>query len=66
MQAKILFPEEMKKSYQTQIGKVQDELLDTQRELVERKAMLGDQGLGASGADQWRRNLCAGRQVEQL
>ena len=48
MRAKILFPEEMKRSYQTQIGKVQDELLDTQRELIERKAMLGDQGLGAS------------------
>jgi uncharacterized protein involved in exopolysaccharide biosynthesis/Mrp family chromosome partitioning ATPase len=48
MHSKILFPEEMKHSYQIQIGKVQDELLDTQRELLERKAMLGDQGLGAS------------------
>ena len=47
MRAKILFPEEMKKSYQAQIGKVQDELLDTERELEERKAMAGNQGLGA-------------------
>lgn len=47
MQSKILFPEEMKKSYQAQIGKVQDELLDTERELEERKAMAGNQGLGA-------------------
>jgi len=47
MQAKILFPEEMKKSYQTQISKVQDELLDTDRELIERNAMAGNQGLGA-------------------
>ena len=48
MRAKILFPEEMKHSYEAQIGKVQDELLDTQRELFERKAMLGDQGHGTA------------------
>ena len=48
MKAKVLFPDEMKHSYQTQISKVQDELLDTQRELFERKAMLGDQGHGDS------------------
>ncbi|HOX56482.1 MAG TPA: cellulose synthase operon protein YhjQ/BcsQ [Candidatus Paceibacterota bacterium] len=47
MQAKILFPDEMKKSYQAQIGKVQDELLDTERELIERNAMVGERGLGA-------------------
>jgi polysaccharide biosynthesis transport protein len=47
MQAKILFPEELKKSYQAQIGKVQDELLDTERELIERNAMVGGQDLGA-------------------
>jgi Mrp family chromosome partitioning ATPase/uncharacterized protein involved in exopolysaccharide biosynthesis len=43
-EANVLFPEETKKSYETQIAKVQDELLDAQRELFERKAVLGNVG----------------------
>ena len=42
IQAKMPFPEDASRSIQRQIAKVQDELLDAQRELLERKAMLGD------------------------
>ena len=49
MRAKMPFPEDANRSFQRQIAKVQDELLDAQRELLERKAMLGDKTTGASG-----------------
>jgi polysaccharide biosynthesis transport protein len=38
VKAKVLFPEQMKQSYEAQIRKTQDEFLDTQRELLERGA----------------------------
>jgi len=40
-EANVLFIEETKKSYETQIAKVHDDLLDAQRELILRKAALG-------------------------
>ena len=46
--AKMPFPEETNRSVQRQIAKVQDDLLDAQRELLERKAMGGQVG-GAYG-----------------
>jgi polysaccharide biosynthesis transport protein len=47
--AKTPFPEDASRAVQRQIAKVQDELLDAQRELLERKAMLGNKAEGASG-----------------
>ena len=47
--AKTPFPEEASRSVQRQIAKVQDELLDAQRELLERKAMLGDKASEPAG-----------------
>ncbi len=41
-QANVIFPEATEKSYQEQISKTQTDLLDAQRELAERKAVLGD------------------------
>ena len=55
------FPEEANRSFQRQIAKVQDELLDAQRELLERKAMEGGKPERDLWADQWGRNLRAGR-----
>jgi polysaccharide biosynthesis transport protein len=49
-QANVLFMDETKRSYQAQIAKVQDELLDAERELAERKAVLGN--LSANGSAQ--------------
>jgi uncharacterized protein involved in exopolysaccharide biosynthesis/Mrp family chromosome partitioning ATPase len=49
IRAKMPFPEEANRSFQRQIAKVQDELLDAQRELLERKAMQGGNSSGASG-----------------
>jgi uncharacterized protein involved in exopolysaccharide biosynthesis/Mrp family chromosome partitioning ATPase len=45
-EAKVLFVEDTKKTYQLQLAKVDDELMDARRELAERKAMLGDLGTG--------------------
>src|SRR5262249_19146769 len=41
-EAKMLFPEETKHSYQAQIARVQGDLLDAQRQLAEIKAVLGN------------------------
>jgi polysaccharide biosynthesis transport protein len=49
LNAKMPFPEEASRSFQRQIAKVQDELLDAQRELLERKALEGDKPDGAVG-----------------
>jgi succinoglycan biosynthesis transport protein ExoP len=49
-QANILFMDETKHSYQTQIAKVRDELLDAERDLAERKAMLGNLPEGQGGS----------------
>ena len=62
--AKILFPDEMKQSYQAQISKKQNELLDTETELLERRAMAGEPAQGASA--QPRRNSHSRRQAKQL
>jgi hypothetical protein len=48
VQAKMPFPEEANRSVQRQIAKAQDDLMDAQRELMERKAMQGDSGGGGS------------------
>ena len=45
--AKMPFPEDAGRSVQRQIANVQDDLLGAQRELLERKAMQGDQAQGA-------------------
>jgi uncharacterized protein involved in exopolysaccharide biosynthesis/Mrp family chromosome partitioning ATPase len=45
-EAKVLFVDDTKKTYQLQLAKVDDELMDARRELAERKAMLGDLGTG--------------------
>ena len=50
MRAKMPFPEEAGRSFQRQIAKVQDDLLDAQRELLERKAMLGDKALSQTNS----------------
>jgi polysaccharide biosynthesis transport protein len=47
--AKMPFPEDVNRAIQRQIAKVQDELLDAQRELLERKVILGDKAYAASG-----------------
>lgn len=47
-QAHVLFVDDTKRSYQTQISKIQDELLEAKKDLEERKAILGD--LGSEGA----------------
>jgi succinoglycan biosynthesis transport protein ExoP len=41
-QANVLFLDETKRSYQTQIAKGTDELLEAERDLAEHKAVLGD------------------------
>ena len=45
-EAKVLFLEDTKHAYQSQIAKAQDELMDAQRELAERQAVLGNLGTG--------------------
>lgn len=45
-EAKVLFLEDTKHAYQSQIAKAQDELMDAQRELAERQAVLGNFGTG--------------------
>jgi polysaccharide biosynthesis transport protein len=49
IRAKMPFPEDANRSIQRQIAKVQDDLLDARRELLEREAVLGSKGLGISG-----------------
>src|SRR5207302_8806917 len=49
-QANVLFLDESKHSFQTQIAKVQDQLLDAERELQERKAVLGNLALETNAA----------------
>lgn len=48
IRSKIPFPEEANRSFQRQIAKVQDELLDAQRELLERKEVEGGKAGAAS------------------
>ncbi len=45
-EAKVLFLEDAKHAFQSQIAKLQDELLDAKRELAEREAVLGNLGTG--------------------
>jgi uncharacterized protein involved in exopolysaccharide biosynthesis/Mrp family chromosome partitioning ATPase len=45
-EAKVLFLEDTKHAFQSQIAKLQDELLDAKRELAEREAVLGNLGTG--------------------
>ena len=47
-EAKVLFLEDTKHAYQLQIAKAQDELMDAQRELAERQAVLGNVATGVS------------------
>jgi polysaccharide biosynthesis transport protein len=47
VRAKMPFPEEANRSLQRQIAKIQDQLLDAEAELLERKTMEGDQSQGA-------------------
>jgi uncharacterized protein involved in exopolysaccharide biosynthesis/Mrp family chromosome partitioning ATPase len=47
--ANMPFPEDANRSIQRQVAKIQDDLLDARRELLERKAMLGDKAFAASG-----------------
>ena len=49
VQAKMPFPEDANRAIQRQIAKVQDDLLDAQRELLERRAILGDKAFAAAG-----------------
>lgn len=53
-QAPAVFPDQDAHSYQAQIAKKMEELWDAQRELAERKAVLGDSvtGIGEMGAPQ--------------
>jgi uncharacterized protein involved in exopolysaccharide biosynthesis/Mrp family chromosome partitioning ATPase len=44
--AKVLFLDDTKHAYQSQIAKAQDELMDAQRDLAERQAVLGNLGTG--------------------
>jgi len=48
--ANVLFLDETKRAYQTQIAKIQDSLLDAERELAERRAVLGDLTGAAGGS----------------
>jgi len=50
MLAKMPFPEEASRSFQRQIARIQDDLLDAQRALLERKAMLGDKASGQTNS----------------
>jgi len=49
IQAKMPFPEDANHAIQRQIARVQDELLDARRQLLERKALEGDTAHGAAG-----------------
>jgi uncharacterized protein involved in exopolysaccharide biosynthesis/Mrp family chromosome partitioning ATPase len=49
-EANVLFPDDVKHSYQTQIATAQKDLLDAERELAEHKAVLGDLGVMSPGA----------------
>jgi uncharacterized protein involved in exopolysaccharide biosynthesis/Mrp family chromosome partitioning ATPase len=69
--ARVLFPEEMKRSYETQIGKVQGELLDAKRELLERRpvpdALTHTNGTAASmPSDELRNYSFAATRLEEL
>ena len=45
-EANVLFLDDTKHAYQSQIAKAQEELMDAQRELAERQAVLGNPGTG--------------------
>ncbi len=49
-EANVLFLEDTKHAYQSQIAKAQDELMDAERELAERQAVLGNLGTGSLAA----------------
>ena len=66
MRAKMPFPEEANRSFQRQIAKVQDELLDAQRELLERKALEGDKPDGAAGQTNGIETSVPADDLEQL
>lgn len=48
--ANVLFLDDTKRAYQSQIAKIQDSLLEAERELAERRAVLGDLTGSAEGA----------------
>ena len=48
IKAKLPFPEEANRSYQRQITKIQDELLDAQSELLQRQTIIGQASHAAS------------------
>jgi uncharacterized protein involved in exopolysaccharide biosynthesis/Mrp family chromosome partitioning ATPase len=51
-EANVLFPDDLKQSYQTQITQAQKDLMDAERDLAEHKAVIGDLGgLGPGGTN---------------
>lgn len=62
--ANVLFMDDTKHAYETQIAKAQDELMDAQRELAERQAVLGN--LGAELQARSATNAAAGSVSPEL